>query len=98
MRSSSGTLSSPMMSGSPPVCGESFLGTILKNLPVGVTVRSASKDRMRIERACARLQAEWAQAVAYAEQLKQRVEGDPRVHYFAISRRNNDVIIRAQRA
>lgn len=46
----------------------------------------------------ARLQAEWAQAVAYAEQLKHKVEGDPRVHYFAISRRNNDVIIRAQRA
>lgn len=45
----------------------------------------------------ARLRGEWDKTVAYAEQLKQKVEGDSRVHYFAISRRNNDVIVRAQR-
>ncbi len=65
---------------------------------VGSIRSHREREQQEREGVQARLQAEWSQAVASAEQLKLRVEGDPRVHYFAISRRNNDIIIRAQRA
>lgn len=65
---------------------------------VGSIRSHREREQQEREDAQARLRGEWDQAVAYAEQLKLKVDGDPRVHYFAISRRNNDIIIRSQRA
>jgi len=56
------------------------------------------RDREQQEREAAQalLRGEWEQTLVYAEQLKQKVAEDSRVKYFAVSRRSNDVLIRAQ--
>ncbi|MDM4770341.1 FHA domain-containing protein [Solimonas sp. SE-A11] len=72
-------------------------GGLLDQL-VGSIRSHREREQQEREDAQARLRGEWNQAVAYAEQLRLKVDGDPRVHYFAISRRNNDIIIRSQRA
>jgi hypothetical protein len=46
----------------------------------------------------ARLLDQWCKVVLYAERLKAKVDADPRIKYFKISGRNNDVTIRVQRS
>lgn len=72
-------------------------GGLLDQL-VGSIRSHREREQQEREEAQARLRSEWDQTVSYAEQLKLKLDGDPRVHYFAISRRNNDIIIRSQRA
>ena len=57
------------------------------------------RDREQRERAelAERIRQEWDKWLLLAEQLKAKVGGDPRVKYFGIDRRANDVIIRIQR-
>ncbi|MFA5940134.1 MAG: FHA domain-containing protein [Sinimarinibacterium sp.] len=57
------------------------------------------RDREQRERAesTERIRQEWDKCLLLAEQLKVKVGGDPRVKYFGIDRRANDVIIRIQR-
>lgn len=64
---------------------------------VGSIRSHRDRERREREEAQAQLAREWDKAVLYAEQLKAKVTGDPRVKYFEISRRSNDVIIRVQR-
>lgn len=64
---------------------------------VGSIRSHRDRERREREEAQAQLAREWDKAVRYAEQLKAKVSGDPRVKYFEISRRSNDVIIRVQR-
>jgi pSer/pThr/pTyr-binding forkhead associated (FHA) protein len=44
-----------------------------------------------------RIQDEWEICLRLAEELKAKVGGDPRIKYFGIDRRANDIIIRTQR-
>lgn len=57
------------------------------------------RDREQRERAelAERIHQEWDKWLLLAEQLKAKVGNDPRVKYFGIDRRANDVIIRIQR-
>ncbi len=49
------------------------------------------------EQATAQIQSEWESCLKLAEELRLKVSGDPRIKYFAIDRRKNDVLIRIQR-
>ena len=42
------------------------------------------------------IEREWNKVLDYMEKLKVRVSQNPRVKYFAISRKNNDVMLRVQ--
>lgn len=76
--------------------GETAAVELLDQL-VGSIRSHRDREQQEREAAQALLRGEWEQTVVYAEQLKQKVTGDDRVKYFAISRRSNDVLIRAQR-
>ncbi|WP_162932597.1 FHA domain-containing protein [Solimonas sp. K1W22B-7] len=65
---------------------------------VGSIRSHREREQSEREQVQERLRGEWNLAVTYAEQLKLKLDGDPRVHYFTISRRNNDLIIRSQRS
>ncbi len=58
------------------------------------------RDREHNEREAAvtRVLEDWQQRLKLAEQLKARIAGDPRVKYFGIDRRAQDVLIRIQRS
>lgn len=64
---------------------------------VGSIRSHRDREKTEKEEAQARLREEWEKTLAYAEQLKRKVGGDPRIKYFEISRRNNDAMIRVQR-
>lgn len=64
---------------------------------VGSIRSHRDREKTEKEEAQARLRGEWEKTLAYAEQLKRKVGGDPRIKYFEISRRNNDAMIRVQR-
>lgn len=49
------------------------------------------------EQAIAQIQIEWESCLKLAEELRLKVVGDPRIKYFEINRRANDVMIRIQR-
>ncbi len=49
------------------------------------------------EQAIAQVQIEWESCLKLAEELRLKVAGDPRIKYFEINRRANDVMIRIQR-
>ena len=57
------------------------------------------RDREQIEKELARirLREEWDKVLHVAERLQQRVKDDARVKYFAVDRREADVLIRLQR-
>lgn len=72
-------------------------GTTMFDELVG-SIRS-HRDREQRERAelNERIRQEWDKWLMLAEQLKAKVGRDPRIKYFGIDRRANDVIIRIQR-
>lgn len=45
-----------------------------------------------------KLRGEWERALVYAEHLRGKISSDPRIKYFGINRRANDVMIRFQRS
>jgi hypothetical protein len=55
------------------------------------------RERSEREASAARIRGEWGKVLQLAEQLKDKIGGDPRVKYFGIDRKAEDVMIRIQR-
>lgn len=91
-----GRIFEPAAVGATTLPGQTDLN-LLDQLVGSIRSHRDREQREREERQ-ARLRAEWERTVTYAEQLKLKVRGDPRVRYFEVSRRNNDVMIRVQRS
>jgi pSer/pThr/pTyr-binding forkhead associated (FHA) protein len=64
---------------------------------VGSIRSHRERERAAKEAFQAQVREQWQKTLAYAEQLKEKVGKDPRVKYFSVSRRANDVMIRFQR-
>ncbi len=64
---------------------------------VGSIRMHRARELSEREQAIAQIHNEWASFLKLAEELRLKVTGDPRIKYFAIDRRANDVIIRIQR-
>jgi len=63
---------------------------------VGVVRQHRERERLKQDDQQAQFDAEWEQAISYAEQLRERVAADPRVKHFGVSRRHEEVMIRVQ--
>lgn len=79
----------------PPV-QDTAEGAMLDEL-VGSIRTHRERERTEREEAAARVRTEWDRWLILAEQLKAKVGGDPRIKYFGIDRRAQDVVIRIQR-
>lgn len=80
----------------PPVASTTAPTQMLDAL-VGSIRSHRERERAAKEAFQVQLQEQWQKTLVYAEQLKSKVDKDPRVKYFSVSRRANDVMIRFQR-
>lgn len=65
---------------------------------VGSIRSHREREQRERDEVTARVREEWDKLLALAEQIKAKISGDPRVRYFGIDRRANDVMIRIQRS
>ncbi|HUP92696.1 MAG TPA: FHA domain-containing protein [Solimonas sp.] len=90
---------------SPPSTGVGSQGASVNPTDVDMldhlvgSIRShRDREQRGREDARAQLQGEWEKALTYSEQLKLKIGKDPRIKFFGVNRRANDVTIRFQRS
>lgn len=64
---------------------------------VGSIRSHRDREQKEKEDALARLRVEWDKTMSYAEQLRTKIGKDPRIKFFGVNRRADDVTIRYQR-
>ncbi len=85
--------SAKQMPGTAPVTPE----TAMLDELVGSIRKHRARDLSEREQAIAQIHSEWESCLKLADELRLKVSGDPRIKYFEVDRRANDVIIRIQR-
>lgn len=83
----------PAVTEPPPATAE----TVMLDELVGSIRSHRARELSAREKAVAQIQVEWESCLKLAEELRLKVVGDPRIKYFEIDRRANDVMIRIQR-